>query len=92
MEESFPDTEEVFDYIKSHDVELLILELPVKNEEEILEFTKEIRKALPNIKIVHTTLTCTVKLMEKSKEYGADVIWQKDFSEEALSRVLQPFV
>ena len=92
MEESFPDTEEVFDYIKSHDVELLILELPVKNEEEILEFTKEIRFASPKIKIVHTTLTCTVKLMEKSKEYGADAIWQKDFSEEALSRVLQPFV
>ena len=92
LEESFSNTEYVFDYLNSHDSDLLIMELPAKNEEEILDLTKEFKTAFPKMKIVHTTLTCTVKLMEKSKEYGADAIWQKEFSEDSLSGVLKPLI
>ena len=88
LEKILPDANSARNYIKNNKVDLLIMEIPSENGEEILEKAAGIKMDSPFTKVILTTLTSSARMEEEAKKAGVDRIWQKEISEKSLNTVL----
>lgn len=88
VESFFTDAASAYEHIKKSGTDLLILELPSEDSEGEIIKTYEIKKGLPDINIIFTTLTSSAKLEDEAEKTGTGYIWQKEFSEESFRNII----
>ena len=73
---------------KSGTIDLVLMDISVNGSMDGIEATAEIKKIRPDIKIVIVTSMLDAECLAKAKAAGADSMWYKDASEEALMDVI----
>ena len=73
---------------KTNPVQLVLMDIAVNGMMDGIEATAKLKDMSPNIKIIIVTSMLDTECLVNAKEAGADSIWYKDASEEALMDVI----
>lgn len=86
---SLPDAKASELFCASNAVDLVLMDVCTENDESGFAATETLKKRFPNIKVVIVTSMLDASYLERAKEVGADSIWFKDTSREALMNVAE---
>ena len=80
--------DEALAYLKSHAVDLVILDILMEQGQSGLSVAEEIRKRLPDTKIILVTSMPEAGYIERAKRIGADSFWYKEVREQPILAVM----
>ena len=85
---SKPSAEAAAAYCDSSPVDLVLMDILMKNGMDGLSAAEQIKRRHPSIRIIVTTSTAEASWVRKAKEIGIESFWYKEYSEEPLLEVM----
>lgn len=85
---SFPLAREAVAYCDKHPVDLLILDILMKEGIDGLTAAEIIKRDHPEIRIILATSTAEAKWLEDAKRIGAEAFWYKDYGQYPLLEIM----
>ena len=79
---------ESVEYVDSHDVDLLIMDVMMQDGIDGLTAAENIKKNHPEIKIILTTSTSETSWEEKARAAGIESFWYKEYDEHGLLEIM----
>ncbi len=77
------------DYVKDHEVDLLILDVMMQDGIDGLSAAEKIKKDYPKIKIILTTSASETTWEQKAKDAGIDSFWYKEYDDHGLMDIME---
>ncbi len=88
LEGSFPRAGEAADYCASHQVDLCIMDIVMREGESGLDAAARIKKTSPGTKIVLVTSNVDPNSIRVARRIGVNSFWYKETSEEPLLKLI----
>jgi len=82
-------TQAALDYVKDHEVDLLILDVMMQDGIDGLSAAEKIKKDHPEIKIILTTSASETTWEQKAKDAGIDSFWYKEYDDHGLMDIME---
>ena len=89
LEREFETAEAALEYLEGHDVDLVIMDVMMREGVDGLVAAERIKATKPFIKVILATGSAESKWMERAREIGVESFWYKEYSDEELSDVIQ---
>ena len=80
---------ESVEYVDSHDVDLLIMDVMMQDGIDGLTAAENIKKNHPEIKIILTTSTSETSWEEKARAAGIESFWYKEYDDHSLTDIME---
>ena len=84
----FASAEDAVDYCKTVDVDILIMDIIMREGYDGLFAAEELKKVKPKTKIILATACAESSYLDKAKEIGVDSFWFKEYSDVKLAEVI----
>ena len=88
LEASLRTAEEAVDFVKRHEVDLVILDVMMQEGIDGLTAAGEIKKTRPETRIILTTSTSETSWEEKARALGVESFWYKEYDEHGLLDIM----
>lgn len=76
------------EYLKNHDVDLILMDVLMADGSNGLIETEKLKKIYPNVKIIIITSLAEASWLERAKKIGANSFWYKEISKETIIEVM----
>lgn len=81
--------EDAFVFCDVKKVDLILMDINTKGDQNGIEATLKLKEKFPNTKIIITTSYIDIRMFALAESAGAESFWLKDFSKISLSEVIQ---
>ena len=85
---SLPLAQEAVEYCRSHEVELVVMDVLMQHGVDGLTAAGIIKKEHPETKIVLATSTAEAKWLKEAQDLGIEALWYKNYGESPLLEVM----
>ena len=89
LKASFSTAFEALDFIKTHDTDLVILDVLFPGSMSGLDAAEKIKQIKPNTKIIIVTSMPELSYEKRAKEIGVESFWQKEVQEQPILEVME---
>lgn len=76
-------------YVLKDDLDLIIMDILMKDGSNGLDAAEKIKKLKPNIKIIAVTSMPEISWMDRAKKIGIDSFWYKEVSEKTILEIIE---
>ena len=87
--ETMTDAESAVEYCRSHRVDLLIMDVVMRQGINGLDAAEATKKVSPETKIIVVTSMPEVSYIQRAKEIGVDSFWYKEIQEQPMLEVIE---
>ncbi|WP_026528813.1 response regulator transcription factor [Butyrivibrio sp. VCD2006] len=88
LKASFSTAFEALDFIKTHDTDLVILDVLFPGSMSGLDAAEKIKQIKPNTKIIIVTSMPELSYEKRAKEIGVESFWQKEVQEQPILELM----
>ena len=85
---SFPTALEAAEYIKSNDVDLVLMDVLIPGSVNGLDVAEQIKSEKPDIRVIIVTSMPEVSYEKRARAIGVEGFWQKEVQEQTIKEIM----
>ena len=88
LDASFPTAVQAVEYIESHDIDLVLMDVLIPGSMDGIEAATKIKSIKPELKIIIVTSMPELSYEKRARSIGIEGFWQKEVQEQSIIQIM----